>query len=654
MRNLTSLQIDILENQGCSADGWNNVIIDDFDDIYYLKNVRFSGKVSIGKQNKTFVLAGGVERHSGVYNAELHNCNVGSDVLIENINGYVANYEIGDGVIIRNTDSIFIEGECSFGNGVEVRVLNEGGGREVLISDKLSSHVAYMWALYRYYPQLIDKLKGMTVRYADTIKSCMGQIGKDTVIEGCGILRNVKIGRNCRLEGVLRLCNGSVNGDGGALSFVGHGVVAEDFIISSGAVVKNGTVLKRCFVGQACRLINYTAVDSLFFADCDMENGEACSLFAGVYTVSHHKNTLLIAGMYSFMNAGSGTNQSNHNYKLGALSQGIMERGCKTGSDAYVLLPARVGAYTFVGGRHYSNPDISDIPFSYLTEHEGKSYLSPAATLANVGTIRDAMKFPNRDKRTGEGNLESINFEMFSPYSVQKVLNALKILKTIGNDDEEAIYNDCIIKKSALERGKELYELAIDKYLGDVLIKRLTGSVLTSNDELRMHLRPLGNIGAGDWLDVGGEYLPKSKVREVISQIENDKITQIEDVNAFFASVHASYEEMEWVWAWNVISERYGVDLENVDAEKIISIIENHWKVAEKELFEKIKADASKEFSAKSKISYGADGDEADRDDDFAQVRGNFENNDFIKQLKAAEKDRTDLYKSVISCLKNI
>lgn len=90
--------------------------------------------------------------------------------------------------------------------------------------------------------------------------------------------------------------------------------------------------------------------------------------FAGPFTVTHHKSTLLIAGMFSFMNAGSGSNQSNHMYKLGPIHQGALERGAKTTSDSYILWPARIGAFSLVMGRHVNHPDTSDLPFSYLIE----------------------------------------------------------------------------------------------------------------------------------------------------------------------------------------------------------------------------------------------------------------------------------------------
>ncbi|MFR3853580.1 MAG: DUF4954 family protein, partial [Odoribacter splanchnicus] len=133
--------------------------------------------------------------------------------------------------------------------------------------------------------------------------------------------------------------------------FIGHNVMAEDFIISSGACITDGAALIRCFVGQACHLGHlFSAHDSLFFSNCQGENGEACAVFAGPYTVTMHKSSLLIAGMFSFLNAGSGSNQSNHLYKLGPIHQGIVERGSKTTSDSYLLWPAKIGAFSLIMG----------------------------------------------------------------------------------------------------------------------------------------------------------------------------------------------------------------------------------------------------------------------------------------------------------------
>ena len=230
------------------------------------------------------------------------------------------------------------------------------------------------------------------------------------------------------------------------------------FIISSGSNVEDGTMLTRCFISQACHLgHNYSASDSLFFSNCQEENGEACAIFAGPFTVTHHKSTLLIAGMFSFMNAGSGSNQSNHMYKLGPIHQGAMERGAKTTSDSYILWPARVGAFSLVMGRHVNHADTSNLPFSYLIEQQNTTYLVPGVNLRSVGTIRDAQKWPKRDKRKDPNRLDQINYNLLSPYTIQKMMKGRSILKELrkvsGETSETYSYQSAKIKNSSLNNG---------------------------------------------------------------------------------------------------------------------------------------------------------------------------------------------------------
>lgn len=219
------------------------------------------------------------------------------------------------------------------------------------------------------------------------------------------------------------------------------------------------------FVGQACKLgHNYSASDSLFFSNCQGENGEACAIFAGPYTVTHHKSTLLIAGMFSFMNAGSGSNQSNHMYKLGPIHQGTLERGAKTTSDSYILWPARVGAFSLVMGRHVNHSDTSNLPFSYLIEQNNTTYLVPGVNLRSVGTIRDAQKWPKRDQRTDTNKLDFINYNLLSPYTVQKMLKGRETLKNLryasGELSDIYSFHSAKIRNSALVKGIGFYETA--------------------------------------------------------------------------------------------------------------------------------------------------------------------------------------------------
>ena len=658
-RKLTSEEMNLLKAQMCTATDWDAIeVAEDFSPEYVL-HTRFSGNIRIGSFNKEFELAGGIRKHSGLYHTTLHNVTVGDDCCIENVKNYIANYEIGHDTFIENVDIILTDCVSTFGNGVEVAVLNETGGREVMIFDRLTAQTAYVMALYRHRPEMIARLREMIGRYVDSVSSSVGKIGSNVTIVDSGYIKNVKIGDSCKIEGASRLKNGSINSNDHAPVQIGVGVVGDDFIISSGSSVKDGVTFSRCFIGQACKLgHNYSASDSLFFSNCQGENGEACAIFAGPYTVTHHKSTLLIAGMFSFMNAGSGSNQSNHMYKLGPIHQGIMERGAKTASDSYILWPAKVGAFSLVMGRHVSHQDTSNLPFSYLIEQQNTSFIMPGANLKSVGTIRDARKWPGRDGRQDPEKLDQINFNLLSPYTIHKMLNGVEILKELqrvsGVNSDAYTYQSGKIKRSSLKNGLKYYGMAIDKFLGNSLITRIMNSKFSTIEELRQEFVPKSAYGEGDWVDLSGLIAPKEAVTALLDDIQSGALTDIHAVNERFARMHELYYYYEWKWAYKTIQDYYGVDLQTITAEKLMELV-SRWRDSVVGLDNLIYEDARKEFSLSAMTSFGADGDETERKEDFMQVRGSFfEADPFVTSVKEHIRVKSALGESAIEILSRL
>jgi hypothetical protein len=486
----------------------------------------------------------------------------------------------------------------------------------------------------------------------------MGFVGKGTRLINCRIIKNVKIGPASVIEGINKLENGSINSCSEDPVYIGPGVFAEDFIACSGSKITDGTIISKCFVGQGTVLSKqYSAENSVFFANCGGFHGEACAIFAGPYTVTHHKSTLLIAGLFSFLNAGSGTNQSNHMYKLGPVHQGVVERGSKTASDSYMLWPAKVGAFTVVMGRHYRNSDISDLPFSYLIEHEDESVLVPGVNLRSVGTVRDARKWPKRDKRKDPKKLDYINFKLLSPYTIQKMLNGIQLLeelkKASGENTEYFTYNNVKIRKGSLERGVEFYEIGIDKFLGNCLIARLEGKQIEDADELHRALVPETDIGPGKWLDLAGLLVPQQCIEQMLSDIEDGTISTLDQIEATFRSFHDNYPAYEWAWAVDILQQQLGKAVDQMTADDIIQLTVK-WKEAVIELDKTLYKDAGKEFAATAQIGYGLDGDEETKHSDFAHVRGTFEGNSFVSEIEEHIVAKTELGDELISRMKRI
>ncbi|MGL4992781.1 MAG: DUF4954 family protein [Bacteroidales bacterium] len=636
-RILRETEIEQLKHQGCSCPDWSRIRVPEGEfGIERLINVLFSGDVVLGSFNTLIPQIGGIEQHSGIFNARIHNCTIGNDVLIQNIAQGIANYDIDSDVQIVNTRTVVVDGISSFGNGCGVSVLNETGGREVRIFEGLSSHLAYILVLYRHRPKAIAQLNRMIDERVVELTSNRGYIACGAVIIDCGEIVNVRIGAWARVIGATSISEATIVSEKSAPSIIGQGVIAHHFILCDSSSITDGAIVEKCYIGQGCQIgKQYSAENSLFFANCMGMHGEACSIFAGPYTVTHHKSTLLIAGYFSFLNAGSGSNQSNHMYKLGPIHQGVVERGSKTSSDSYILWPAKIGAFSVVMGRHYQHSDTSEMPFSYLIEKESKSYLVPAANLRSVGTVRDAKKWPKRDKRKGSVKLDMINFNLLSPYTIQKMVRGEEILKqlleTSGCGNDYYSFQNTSIKASSLRKGLKLYSMGIIKFLGNSILSRLGDETFFSDDQMRSVLRPDSEVGCGDWVDIAGLIAPKSIVDNLLDRIEAEDLS-LDAIHTEFSSIHSNYYCYEWSWASQEIAKRVDKSMDQITAADVISLIEC-WRDSVVGLDKELYADAKKEFTLVQRTGFGIDGDEEDSRLDFESVRGEFEKNDFVTDV---------------------
>jgi len=625
LRSLNDSEITALQNQGCFSLDWSKVKVSESFSTENIHHVRFRGEIKIGKV-------------TGLYNSLISDCEIGDDVLIDNARK-VQNYRIRDNVVIENVDTISVNGPTSFANGFEVEALNEGGGRDLMIFDRLSAQLAYILVCYRHDPDLIAAINAMIKDYAGGKTSETGEIGSGSKIINSGSIYNVNIGENASIRGVTLLEEGTIKSNSHAPVFVGDGVIAKHFMILSGSKVDSGALIDKSFIGQAVQAgKQFSSENCVFFANTEAFHGEAVAVFGGPYTVTHHKSTLLIAGMYSFFNAGSGMNQSNHMYKLGPVHQGIVERGGKTGSFAYMLWPCRVGAYTAIMGKNLGNFDTSDFPFSYINVDHDRSILTPGMNLFTVGTRRDSEKWPNRDKRTDPEKLDLINFDLFSPYIIEKVATASRTLKELYDKtpqkQDSVFYKGIRIKRLMLKSTRKYYEMAMSIFIGDRIIGKLEEmDKIDSINSIREKLSPGNNKMPDKWLDLAGMIAPDNAIQEWIEEVKSGKFNDVDELASGLESIHMAYDDYMWDWTTKILSELYEIDVNKIETEQLLEMVAN-WETNSIKLDKMILGDARKEFDNTSKIGFGIDGDEEVADQDFTAVRGTIEDNKFTSGMQ--------------------
>lgn len=591
MRQLSDEEIRILEDRNCWAEDWTNVHVSDDFKPNYMHRVMLYGEVSIGDFDKNIEVSRGFMKHSGINNATLRNVTIGDNCLIENIGGFINNYTIGDDCYISNVNAMETTDGATYGEGNLISVLNEVGDGNVILFSELNSQFAAFMAKHFCDKSLKDAIRRLINEEIARKRHEQAYIGNNVKIVNTKEITNTIVYDDCEINGASRLSDCTILSSPVSNVYIGTGVICENSIISEGSSIINSVKIQDCFIGEACQISNgFTASSSIFFANSYMSNGEACAAFCGPFTASHHKSSLLIGGQFSFYNAGSATNFSNHAYKMGPIHHGVLERGTKTASGAYILMPAHIGTFSVCFGKLMYHPDTRYLPFSYLIAYGDTMYLSPGRNITTVGLYRDIRKWPKRDVRPVGSQKSIVNFDWLSPFSVGEIVEGKQILEKLrdacGENVATYTYHNYVINASSLNKGIKYYDIALRIYMGAVL-KR----VIKKWGKVDL---PTTTIGQGKWNDLSGLLLPESEEMRLLSDIKRGELETIQEVTDRFKEINRNYREYQWAWTYQLILDYYHLtEITDADIERI----HKDYVHARRAWIAEIRKDAEKEYA---------------------------------------------------------
>ncbi|QUB91543.1 DUF4954 family protein [Prevotella denticola] len=589
-RSLTFEEIETLEKNSCWAEDWNRVeVSEDGFQAKFFHRVMFYGDIRLGCCQKNVEITKDFFKHSGINDATLRNVTVGNDCLIEKVGNYINNYTIGDDCLISNISVMETTEGASYGEGNLISVLNEVGDGNVILFHDLNSQFAAFMVKHFNDKDLKNAIRRLVSEEIARTNPERGTIGNNVKIVNTKEITNTVIQDDCEISGVSRLSDCTILSSENASVYIGTGVICENSIISDGSSIVNSVKMQDCFVGEACQIANgFTASQSVFFANSFMANGEACAAFCGPFCASHHKSSLLIGGMFSFYNAGSGTNFSNHAYKMGPMHWGILERGTKTASGSYLLMPATIGTFSVCFGKLMHHPNTTALPFSYLIAEADKMFLVPGRNITTVGLYRDIRKWPKRDMRPQQSQKSIVNFDWLSPFSVGEILRGKKILENLrqasGDNVSSYNYHEYVINASSLRKGIKYYDIALRIYMG---------AVLKRAHKWGFFGKPETETGTGKWDDLSGLLLPVSEEQRLIDDIKNGSLETIQEVVERFCEINDNYRIYQWAWTYRLILEYYGItEITDEDDARI----RQDYVEARRAWIAEIRKDAEKEY----------------------------------------------------------
>jgi hypothetical protein len=445
----------------------------------------------------------------------------------------------------------------------------------VVIFEELNAQLAFLMI------QSNDIFSTIKKEMADRAIADRARVGECARITFTREIVNTNIGDFCEIQGASRINSATLLSNSESSTYIGSDVIIENTIVAEGASVVDGAKVNNSFIGEAVHVgRGFSAESSLFFANSYMDNGEACATFCGPFCTSHHKATLLIGGMFSFYNAGSATNQSNHAYKMGPIHWGLLDRGSKTASACHVIWPAKFGAFSMIMGKVENHPDTRALPFSYIFGKEGKTWVVPAVNIATVGTWRDIKKWKKRDLRPADNRKDTINYDFPNPYIVSQVMEAKDILRKIvaeqGEGKDVYSYKKCLIKGEALTRGIKLYDIAVRLFIHEIF---------KTNFKEQCY-----DTGADAWIDLAGLLAPRKEIERLIKDVKDGVLIYAREINHVLSQIHADYTGNANGYAQSIIQKIDGTIF--YDEEKWRDEADNAYS----EWISLVKKDAEKEF----------------------------------------------------------
>ncbi len=613
MRNLTLEEINILKHNRCSAEDWKQICVSKGFKAEHVSDTRFFGKCEIGETGGIVKNCAGFLQPAEIRNARIANSSIGDNCIIENISGCINNASIGNGCTISNVSSIRTTGETHYGLFRKIAILNEAGEGNIMYCPHLTAQTAALMAipniisqkaksgLYALAKKDIEEYfasEKTSVSFSEKLKTT---ICDNVIISNTQEITNSYISTGTTIHGTRCINECAFFATPDAPVFIGNGTILNGCTVTFGSRITDNVIAHNCFVGEYSTLADgFSATDSVFFANSFMANGEACAAFCGPFTVSHHKSTLLIGGLYSFYNAGSSTNFSNHAYKMGPIHWGIMERGSKTASSAHILWPAHTGYFSMCMGKVATHPDTTRFPFSYIIGDGRTTWLVPARNIATVGTFRDINKWPKRDIRPDKCKFSTACTNWLHPGIAVQVLEGKHILEKIAENqkgaDRYSTEYGCNIKHSALEKGIALYELYLQMYISENLQAQHCDALLSDTD-IALALKSYEEKpNRYIFHDLAGATISEETIESIEKALDRSNVTfeNISDLLAGKVYSNADALSNEYILAVYIAEKCYGIStLPIAERHKIIescAAAKQHW-------LKLIKEDAEKEYA---------------------------------------------------------
>ncbi len=488
VRSLNAGEIRKLEKQGNDAEEWKKIKVHQKFVPDFISNSRFLGSCVLGRfSGKPMHIESGMAHPSGIYNSLLSNTEA-DDCLVLDCR-LVHNIIIKSGAVLFDMGSVAASGSCAFGNGVNIAIGPEVGGREILTYAEITLPVAELMVLHPNDRDLRDAYRKFNLKYCDSATLPYGVVEGNSVLLHSVKVENSYIGSHVRIDSAQTIRNATLLGAEDEMTEVCDSAVVENSCLQWGCRVTEMALVDRSVMMENSVAERHGKVtQSIIGSGTLIGGGEVTSSLVGPFVGFHHQS-LLIGALWpeGKGNVGYGANiGSNHTSKLPDQEIWCGE-GTFFGLGVNIKFPSHFSEspYSIFATGIDTLPQKITFPFSLINK-PGLNIpsLSPAYNEILPGWVltnntymlfRAERKFlaRNRSKRS------FLNCQVFKPSVValmlkaRDALNSVEPVLEIYTDREISGLGKNFMTEKSRQEGLSAYSLFIEYCVLKTYIRRI-------------------------------------------------------------------------------------------------------------------------------------------------------------------------------------
>ena len=480
VRALTAAEIKKLTTLGNNAEDWKKILVQKkFKPDHIVAN-RFRGRCVLGfYTGKELKTASAVELPSGIYNSTIINSEIGDNCCIWNA-GCISNYIINAQSVVHNVGSLECSADTTFGNGREISVGIETGGRNVFSFAEITIPIAHLVSTNRNNHKLLEEYDDFIKKYLTACKIGLGIVEKDVIIRNTVEIEDCYIGQATVIDGATLVQNCTILGSVEEPVEISHGAYVKNSCLQWGCQVTSLSIVDDSVLTEHSHVERHGKVtQSIIGPNTGVGEGEVTACLLGPFVGFHHQ-ALLIAAIWpeGKGNVGYGANiGSNHTSK--APDQEIWcGEGTFFGLGVNIKFPCDFtkAPYSIIATAVNTLPQRVEFPFSLINSPaQSLQGISPAYNEIMPGwVLSDNIYMVKRNegkyKKRNKARRTAFIFDVFRQDIVDLMLQARKRLKEISGTKDYYTARDIpgLGKNYMLEgsrvKGIAAYDFYIEYY----------------------------------------------------------------------------------------------------------------------------------------------------------------------------------------------